>query len=65
DDDGAALLAFAAEQGGHAGCLRPAADRTAPGFPPPAPALAALMRRVRERFDPAGIFNPERYFSWM
>ena len=48
--------------GGHATLMRAAdAERRAiPVFEPQAPAVAALNARIREKFDPAGIFNPER-----
>jgi glycolate oxidase FAD binding subunit len=48
--------------GGHATLIRAtdAERRTVPVFEPPSAALAALAARVREKFDPAGIFNPGR-----
>mgnify|MGYP001294645639 CR=1 FL=1 len=48
--------------GGHATLVRaPQAWRDyVPAFQPLAPAVAALTARVREKFDPAGIFNPGR-----
>lgn len=48
--------------GGYATLMR-ASDvdrRSIPVFEPLAPAVAALSARVREKFDPAGIFNPGR-----
>ena len=47
---------------GHATLIR-AAEQYAPPSPcfqPQAPALAALVRRVKTAFDPIGIFNPGR-----
>lgn len=48
--------------GGHATLVRaPAHVREATSaFQPLAPAVAALTERLREKFDPAGIFNPGR-----
>jgi glycolate oxidase FAD binding subunit len=48
--------------GGHATLMRAsdAERRSIPVFEPPAPAVAALNARIREKFDPAGIFNPGR-----
>ncbi|MCL6705379.1 glycolate oxidase subunit GlcE [Pseudomonas sp. R2.Fl] len=48
--------------GGHATLIRaPEALRgNVPAFQPLPPAVAALSARVREKFDPAGIFNPGR-----
>lgn len=48
--------------GGHATLIRaPLAVRAAGGvFAPEAPAVAALSRRLKDSFDPAGIFNPGR-----
>jgi glycolate oxidase FAD binding subunit len=47
---------------GHATLTRaPEAVRAAvPVFEPSSPALAALSRRVKESFDPKGLFNPGR-----
>jgi glycolate oxidase FAD binding subunit len=46
--------------GGHATLFRApdALRRSLPVFEPQPPALAALEQRVREAFDPLGIFNP-------
>lgn len=48
--------------GGHATLVRATEEerRAIPVFEPEAPAIAALSARVREKFDPAGIFNPGR-----
>jgi glycolate oxidase FAD binding subunit len=48
--------------GGHATLIRaPEAVRAdVPVFQPQSPALAALSRRVKESFDPKGLFNPGR-----
>ena len=48
--------------GGHALLVRAPADVRAqvPVFQPPAAALSALTSRVKESFDPRGLFNPGR-----
>jgi glycolate oxidase FAD binding subunit len=50
------------QAGGHATLMRAGdADRAAiPAFQPEAPAVAALSNRIREKFDPVGMFNPGR-----
>ncbi|MEN9868740.1 MAG: glycolate oxidase binding subunit [Pseudomonadota bacterium] len=53
------LRAQASARGGHATLFR-ASSKTVPVFQAVAPALAAIQARVRARFDPAGIFNPQR-----
>jgi glycolate oxidase FAD binding subunit len=66
DDAAAALVRRALKVcGGHATLLRaPAAMRAAADvFEPPEAALAALTKRVKDSFDPAGIFNPGRMYA--
>jgi glycolate dehydrogenase FAD-binding subunit len=66
DDAGAAIVRRAvAATGGHATLIRaPAAIRAAvPVFQPQDEALAALTRRVKESFDPKGIFGPGRMWA--
>lgn len=48
--------------GGHATLVRASPSYRASGavFQPQPPALAALSRRLKEQFDPAGILNPGR-----
>ena len=48
--------------GGHATLVRAPASYRASGtvFQPQPPALNALSRRLKEQFDPKGIFNPGR-----
>ncbi|RMG33371.1 MAG: glycolate oxidase subunit GlcE [Gammaproteobacteria bacterium] len=54
-----------AVHGGHAEVFRRAPDETAP-FQVLEPGLLTLHRRLKERFDPAGIFNPGRLFQgWL
>jgi glycolate oxidase FAD binding subunit len=50
------------QAGGHATLVRASEDarRSIPTFQPEAPAVAALSARIREKFDPAGMFNPGR-----
>jgi glycolate oxidase FAD binding subunit len=66
DDAGAAIVRRAvAATGGHATLIRaPAAIRAAvPVFQPQDVALAALTRRVKESFDPKGVFGPGRMWA--
>jgi glycolate oxidase FAD binding subunit len=66
DDAGAAIVRRAvAATGGHATLIRaPAAIRAAvPVFQPQDAALAALTRRVKESFDPKGMFGPGRMWA--
>jgi glycolate oxidase FAD binding subunit len=66
DDAGAAIVRRAvAATGGHATLIRaPAAIRAAvPVFQPQDEALAALTRRVKESFDPKGVFGPGRMWA--
>ena len=50
--------------GGHATLFR-GGDRTAGAFTPLAPTLAAIHKRLKAEFDPAGIFNPGRMYADM
>jgi glycolate oxidase FAD binding subunit len=65
-DPEAELLRAAVKQvgGGHATLMRAgeAERRTIPAFEPQSAAVAALAARVREKFDPGGIFNPGRMY---
>jgi len=66
DDAGAAIVRPAvAATGGHATLVRaPAAIRAAvPVFQPQDQALAALTRRVKDSFDPKGVFGPGRMWA--
>ena len=62
DADHATVRAALGATGGHATLIRaPEAVRAAvPVFQPQSPALAALAQRVKESFDPKGLFNPGR-----
>ena len=66
DDAGAATVRRAVKaHGGHATLVRaPAAMRAATDvFEPQEAALAALTKRVKDSFDPKGIFNPGRMYA--
>lgn len=60
--DEALRTAVARHGGGHATLVRadPATRAAVDVFQPQAPPVAALSKRIREQFDPAGIFNPGR-----
>mgnify|MGYP006172507675 CR=1 FL=1 len=51
----------AARAGGHATLFR-GGDRSLGVFTPLTPTLAAIHRRLKAQFDPAGIFNPGRLY---
>ena len=51
----------AAQAGGHATLFR-AADKSAGVFTPLPPALAKIHRKLKQAFDPAGIFNAGRMY---
>ncbi len=61
-NDAHAPVVRAAFTSAHATCMRAADDVRAAidVFQPQSPALEALTRRIRESFDPSGIFNPGR-----
>ena len=59
--DAQAVCARAVELGGHATAFR-GGDRAAGVFQPLAAPLAAVHRRLKQAFDPAGIFNPGRLY---
>ncbi len=48
--------------GGHATLFR-GGDKSAGVFHPLPPALAAIERKLKLTFDPAGIFNPGRMYA--
>ena len=56
-----AMRAAAAAAGGHATLFRGAAPSPRNAvFHPLTPAVAGIQRRLKQAFDPAGIFNPGR-----
>jgi glycolate oxidase FAD binding subunit len=57
-----AICRAASEAGGHATLFR-GGDRSAEIFQPPAPPLMAIHRRLKQAFDPNGLFNPGRLFA--
>lgn len=58
----AAMQDAAREAGGHASGFR-GGERRGEVFQPLPPALAALHRRLKAAFDPAGILNPGRLYA--
>jgi glycolate oxidase FAD binding subunit len=62
DADGARQIRQAvAALGGHATLFR-GGDKAVGVFHPLAPAIATIHQRLRQAFDPAGIFNPHRMY---
>ena len=59
--DARAVRAAAAQAGGHATLFR-AQDKSAGVFTPLDPALAKIQRKLKQAFDPVGIFNPGRMY---
>jgi glycolate oxidase FAD binding subunit len=57
----AAIRSAAVAVGGHAALWR-SSDKSCGVFHPLAPAVAAIHRRLKASFDPAGIFNPGRMY---
>lgn len=66
DDDGAERAASirrtVAAAGGHATLFR-GGDKSVGVFHPLAPAVANIHQRLKQSFDPAGIFNPGRMYA--
>ncbi|SEG28888.1 glycolate oxidase FAD binding subunit [Thauera chlorobenzoica] len=58
----AAVHARAAALGGHATCFR-GGDRGGAVFQPLSAPLAVIHRRLKHAFDPAGVFNPGRFYE--
>lgn len=58
----ARIRAIAAAAGGHATLFR-GGDKCAGVFQPLAPGLARIHGRLKDSFDPAGVFNPGRMFD--
>ena len=59
--DAAQVRARAAQLGGHATAFR-GGDRSGAVFQPLSAPLATIHRRLKQSFDPAGIFNPGRLY---
>ncbi len=64
DADARTVRAAATSGGGHATLFR-GGDKSAGVFQPLAPALLTIHRKLKQTFDPAGIFNPGRLYDWM
>ncbi|MEK7834923.1 MAG: FAD-linked oxidase C-terminal domain-containing protein, partial [Pseudomonadota bacterium] len=64
DADAQTVRAAAAFGSGHATLFR-ASDKSAGVFQPLPPALQTIHRKLKQAFDPAGIFNPGRLYDWM
>ncbi|MYM65960.1 glycolate oxidase subunit GlcE [Pseudoduganella sp. FT55W] len=66
EDDGeeraAAIRRTVAAAGGHATLFR-GGDKSVGVFHPLAPAVAKIHERLKQSFDPAGIFNPGRMYA--
>jgi glycolate oxidase FAD binding subunit len=64
DAGAAAIRAAATDAGGHATLFRAGDDASAPhaAFAPLPAAFAALHRRVKQAFDPAGVLGPGRLY---
>ncbi len=60
--DAAAIRAAAIQLGGHATLFR-GGDKSAGVFQPLTPTLAKIHLRLKNAFDPAGIFNPGRMYE--
>ena len=55
-------VTWCADAGGHA-CLFRGGNREEDVFHPLAPAVAGLHRRLKQVFDPQGLFNPGRMYA--
>lgn len=62
DLDAARVRSEAARAGGHATLFR-GGDKSAGVFQPLAPAMLKVHKRLKDAFDPAGIFNPGRMYE--
>ncbi|HLV77977.1 MAG TPA: glycolate oxidase subunit GlcE [Marinobacter sp.] len=58
------LEPLARRAGGQVSLFR-GGDRTAEVMQGPPEALKAIQRRIKHSFDPGGIFNPGRLYSWL
>jgi glycolate dehydrogenase FAD-binding subunit len=60
----ATLQQAAMTAGGHVSLFR-GGDRCAEVLPQPDPVSAQLQQRLKQSFDPSGVLNPGRLYSWM
>lgn len=58
------MVSIAKHSGGQVSLYR-GGDRTAEVLHPQAEAIQKLQQRLKASFDPAGIFNPGRAYSWL
>ncbi|NVK43088.1 MAG: glycolate oxidase subunit GlcE [Oceanospirillaceae bacterium] len=64
DADRERIEQLAAAAGGQATLFR-GGDRLGEVMPAQAPALKLIQQRLKKAFDPDGLFNPGRLYSWM
>lgn len=62
DADAESIRRTVAASGGHASLFR-GGDKSVGVFHPLAPAVAKIHERLKQSFDPAGIFNPGRMYA--
>ena len=58
------LHAWAAQHGGHCTLFR-GGDRAGELRAAPEPLAKVLQQRLKQAFDPAGVLNPGRLYSWL
>jgi glycolate oxidase FAD binding subunit len=58
------MVSIASHAGGQVSLYR-GGDRSAEVLHPQAEAIQKLQQRLKASFDPAGIFNPGRAYSWL
>lgn len=64
EQDWTAMTELARKAGGQVSLYR-GGDRTGEVMHPQAEPIQALQQRLKASFDPAGIFNPGRVYSWL
>jgi glycolate oxidase FAD binding subunit len=63
DEDGVTVRRLAMEVGGHATLFRGKREE-GECFHPLSPTLMNLHRRLKQAFDPKGVLNPGRLYTW-